>query len=85
MGLYSTNQTQPVFHMSFTIANARQLLSYGNVAYNNIASVADSSSSLTGTYALGLATFFGRTMYFVFRGKTSSLGTGPINAVSPQQ
>jgi len=56
----------------------------GDVAYDDIAEAASSSSSLAGTYAMGLATFFGHTNYFVFNSKTSTLGTGPINAIYPQ-
>jgi hypothetical protein len=33
---------------------------------------------------LGLSVFFGRTMYFVYDGQESPLGTGPINAMRPQ-
>lgn len=85
MGLYGIGKTAPQYSIGFTIGNADNLLNNGDVAYKDVAEVASSGSSLTGTYALGLATFFGRTEYFVFNGKTSKLGTGPINAMSPQK
>jgi hypothetical protein len=85
MGLYSISGTVPQFNIGFTIGNADNLMGEGDVAYNDIAEVASSQSSLTGTFALGLATFFGRTEYFVFNGQSSKLGVGPINAMSPQK
>jgi len=86
MGVYSYTKTAPAFNMGFTIANSDNLLSVSDVAYSSLAEAVSPGSTLSSTtYAMGLSTFFGRTMYFVFNGKTSSLGTGPINAMSPQK
>jgi hypothetical protein len=85
MGVSSIGKTTPAYHIGLTIGNANTLLNNGDVAYDDIAQYVSSSASAGGDYALGLTAFFGRTMYFVFNGKSSDLGTGPINAMSPQR
>jgi hypothetical protein len=88
LGISSYNKSAAAFSLSYTVGNATTLFNnnYGDdVAYNDITEPASSSSALTGDYAMGLSTFFGRSMYFVFTGKKSTLGSGPINAISPQK
>jgi uncharacterized protein YaaQ len=73
LGISSDEISKVAYSLSYTVANATTLLagdSGDSVAYDD--------------YAMGLTTFFGRTMYFVFNGKSSSLGKGPINAIWPQ-
>jgi hypothetical protein len=85
MGLSSIGSTKPAYDIGLIIENANSLLDEGDVAYDDIAEYVSSSASAGGDYALGLTAFFGRTMYFVFNGRSSDLGTGPINAMSPQR
>jgi hypothetical protein len=85
MGVSSYNKSAVAYHVGYTVGNATKLLLKNDVAYNDLAEPAGSSSAAGFDYALGLSTFFGRTMYFVFEGRNSSLGAGPINAMSPQK
>lgn len=87
LGISSDEISKVAYSLSYTVANATTLLagdSGDSVAYDDLSEPANSDSALTGDYAMGLTTFFGRTMYFVFNGKSSSLGKGPINAIWPQ-
>jgi hypothetical protein len=80
LGLYSYNANTPAFDVTYKVANADTLFANGiAVAYNDLA------IQNPGFSILGLSMFFGRTMYFVFAGQPSPLGTGPINAMWPQQ
>jgi probable HAF family extracellular repeat protein len=81
LGFYSSDKTAPQFQIGVTVGNSTTLQSNGDVAYNDIAEIPD-KSSLPGTVALGLSFFFGKSNYFVFDGKESPLGNGPINAIS---
>ncbi|MGB8260853.1 MAG: DUF3443 family protein [Terracidiphilus sp.] len=85
VGMYSISQTKPQFTVGYTMGNGSALLNLGYVAYNDLVGIADSSTTAGNAFALGLSNFFGHTMYFVFNSRKSSLGTGPINAVSPQK
>jgi hypothetical protein len=87
LGLSSYTTDTVAYSLSYTVANATTLFdsnSGDDVAFDDLAEPASADSALTGDYAMGLTTFFGRTMYFVFNGKSSSLGKGPINAIWPQ-
>jgi Protein of unknown function (DUF3443) len=80
LGLYSYNANTPAFDVTYKVANADTLFANGiAVAYNDLA------IQNPGFSILGLSMFYGRTMYFVFQGQQSPLGTGPINAMWPQQ
>jgi hypothetical protein len=81
LGLYSYNATTPSFDVTYKVGNADTLYANGiAIAYNDIADAGGTGSSI-----LGLPMFYGRTMYFVFKGQQSPLGTGPINAIWPQE
>jgi hypothetical protein len=81
LGLSSNTATTPAFDVTYKVGNADALFFNGiALAYNDLAASADGLSP-----TLGLPMFFGRTMYFVFDGQQSPLGTGPINAIWPQE
>jgi len=80
LGLSSAGVTTPAINVRYTITDADTLVASGNlVADNDFAGDGGSGSAI-----LGLSFFFGKTMYFVFAGQPSPLGTGPINAMWPQ-
>jgi len=65
--------------VTYKVANADTLLTNGvALAYNDFAVPNQGFGDFS---ILGLPLFFGRTMYFVFDGQQSPLGTGPINAI----
>ena len=78
LGLSSYNATTPAYTVDFTVGDADTLMNNAVIAYH---AAADGGVGLP---ILGLPLFFGRTMYFVFDGQQSPLGTGPINAMWPQ-
>lgn len=61
----------------FNIGNASTLFSNGNSVFNNLGGPAGSSTAGPYTFDWGLPFFFGRDVYIVFEGKTTSKGTGP--------
>jgi Protein of unknown function (DUF3443) len=78
LGLSSYNATTPAYTVDFTVGDADTVMNNAVISYD---AAADGGVGLS---ILGLPLFFGRTMYFVFDGKQSPLGTGPINAMWPQ-
>jgi hypothetical protein len=83
LGLASNGASTPAYCVNYTVANADELItSLSDTAFNDLLNQGSSSGVPS---ILGLSVFFGRTMYFVFDGKQSPLGTGPINAMAPQQ
>lgn len=63
--------------ITFNIGNASTLFSTGNYVFNNIGGAAGSSSGGPYTFDWGLPFFFGRDVYIVFDGMTTTKGTGP--------
>ena len=63
--------------VTFNIGNASTLFSTGNNVFNNLGGVANSSTGGPYTFDWGLPFFFGRDVYIVFEGKTTTKGTGP--------
>jgi hypothetical protein len=65
-------------NISFAVANADTLFSSNTAltAFSNLAG----QFPISATFDWGLPFFYGRNVYFVFEGKSTSVGTGPYNA-----
>ncbi len=74
-GTSTTSYSSTVDLASYSSLN----LSPSLVAFNDVGMYVPSTTSL----ALGLPFFFGKTIAWVFQGKSSSAGTGPLNAIAP--
>jgi hypothetical protein len=80
----SGDVTGTVFTLPFFVANAESLNTSepSFIAFSNLAGVLPSTgnASLNGSFDWGLPFYFGRTVYTVFEGGTSSVGSGPYVA-----
>jgi hypothetical protein len=84
-GLASTGTTSPAYTLNYSVVDPNTL-GYGvsTLAVSNIGGPSSTSSTLTdSTFAFGLSTFFGHTVYVLFNGMTAPgtvlTGTGPVN------
>jgi hypothetical protein len=59
---------------AFVVANAEELLTYGQTSYNNIAY---SFPAFANYFDWGMPFFYGRTVYIAFPNKPTPLGNGP--------
>jgi hypothetical protein len=68
----------------FSVANAESLNTSepSYIAFSNLAGVLPTTgnAALTGSFDWGLPFYYGRTVYTVFEGSTSSVGSGPYVA-----
>jgi len=62
--------------LSFEISNADSELSSGNLVFNNIAQ--SWGAGISNDLIFGMPFFYGKSVYFVFDGKSSPLGLGPV-------
>ncbi len=62
--------------VNFSVANADQLISTGNLLFSNMAGSAVGPTS----FDWGLPFFFGRSVYFAINGSVTPYGTGPYVA-----
>jgi hypothetical protein len=80
ISLVLSGSNATTIEVGYTIADVDPLTEAGDIAENDAAGQPVNPAFVI----LGLPFFYGKTMYFVFQGQPSPLGTGPINAISPQ-
>jgi hypothetical protein len=66
--------------ITFQIANVEQEFGSGNFASSDMGQ--DWGAGISDAMILGMSFFYGKTVYFVIDGRSTSLGTGPLNAFS---
>jgi Protein of unknown function (DUF3443) len=87
--LADSGTIQTKAHLSYSVANASNVITPYTIAYSNVAGPDGSTITTNSSIGFGLSSFFGNRMYFLFTGKMalgSGFGfagqvTGPINGI----